>query len=559
MLISISVADIPEYLQKSEHALYFERLNQERLQRINENREANLEPNEEDLETNQNFDVPDDKFKLNETVLNIKDWVDLLNTCTYWGLSPEGTEHYYPISLYSYYVDHPIDINFIAKYAYGPNNPAFLLIKNSVIDIMKERYLVDWRNFQFSFVRMMKDRFTFPVLTYNHNITFDLIDKNLDLPWNIYFLSRKKEITFDYILHHPEVDWNPEGLIANPNITFPNIVYFLQNVKSFHGLQLDKLTKNEDLNKNFHFYLQRYSKFFQKYHTIFEKYFLMDTQPITWDLVLRNPNVGWSLNDLLNSPYIDLDSIIEYTLQNLNNPNINPFLEQIENLEYPQITLKTMLKYNHIDDIDFKFFLVYDDPDFTLDFIKNNPELEVENVVGFFHFYPRATPQDLIDYPTLQWNYEYISEDDKITIDFVNKHRNLPWDYTVLTHNPNITFEIIQQNPDIPWDFLELSENPNITAQFIFDHPEINWGNFNDSVQYSIMKKKDFDYSMVIHHPEINWDYHELGSSLSITWEDVYNSQDKTWDYPNLIYNSMNYAEEKYIKKRLIMDGFIEN
>ena len=54
----------------------------------------------------------------------------------------------------------------------------------------------------------------------NPNITWDIIQANPEKPWNWYCVSRNPNITWDMIQAHPEKPWNWHCVSWNPNITW---------------------------------------------------------------------------------------------------------------------------------------------------------------------------------------------------------------------------------------------------------------------------------------------------------------------------------------------------
>ena len=56
-------------------------------------------------------------------------------------------------------------------------------------------------------------------------------------------------------------------------------------------------------------------------------------------------------------------------------------------------------------------------------------------------------------YPNKGWDWEYISEKECITMEFIEKHLDKPLDWDNISRNPNITIEFIEKYPDKPWDW----------------------------------------------------------------------------------------------------------
>ena len=64
-----------------------------------------------------------------------------------------------------------------------------------------------------------------------------------------------------------------------------------------------------------------------------------------------------------------------------------------------------------------------------------------------------------------------LNELEKLLLEFSDK----PWNWNGLSCNPNITMNFVKANPDKPWDWNELSRNPNITMDFVKANPDKPW------------------------------------------------------------------------------------
>ena len=51
-------------------------------------------------------------------------------------------------------------------------------------------------------------------------------------------------------------------------------------------------------------------------------------------------------------------------------------------------------------------------------------------------------------YPNKPWNWEWISYNPNITMEFIEKYPNKPWDWHWMSHNPNINMEMIEKHPE---------------------------------------------------------------------------------------------------------------
>ena len=72
----------------------------------------------------------------------------------------------------------------------------------------------------FQFILDNPDKpWNYHMLSYNPNITWDIVQANPDNPWDYYYLSLNPNITLDIVQANPDKPWNYEALSRNPNIT----------------------------------------------------------------------------------------------------------------------------------------------------------------------------------------------------------------------------------------------------------------------------------------------------------------------------------------------------
>ena len=87
------------------------------------------------------------------------------------------------------------------------------------------------------------------MLSNNPNITFDIVEKHIDKPWDWQMLSNNPNITFDIIEKHIDKPWDWCDLSNNQNITFDFIKKyehkFIHNIAFVFGF--NKFTAEKKL------------------------------------------------------------------------------------------------------------------------------------------------------------------------------------------------------------------------------------------------------------------------------------------------------------------------
>jgi len=67
----------------------------------------------------------------------------------------------------------------------------------------------NWNQHFFNFIIKHNDKpWRWDKLSYNPNITMDIVKANPDKPWNWYYLSENPNITMDIVEANPDKPWN---------------------------------------------------------------------------------------------------------------------------------------------------------------------------------------------------------------------------------------------------------------------------------------------------------------------------------------------------------------
>jgi hypothetical protein len=64
-------------------------------------------------------------------------------------------------------------------------------------------------------------------------------------------------------------------------------------------------------------------------------------------------------------------------------------------------------------------------------------------------------------------------------MDVIESNINLEWDWNYISWNPNLTMEFIEAHPDKQWCWSLISKNPGITMDAIDDHLDKPWDWYN--------------------------------------------------------------------------------
>ena len=128
-------------------------------------------------------------------------------------------------------------------------------------------------------------------LSLHPNITMDIVEANLDKPWDWFWLSSNPNITFDIMEANPDKPWSWYWLSRNPNITMDIVKAYQDKPWNWDFLSENTFPKEKEL-----FELRVKHQHFVKQH-LFEEFVKVYMHPNRITMLL---NMGYSIDDLDN-------------------------------------------------------------------------------------------------------------------------------------------------------------------------------------------------------------------------------------------------------------------
>jgi hypothetical protein len=134
----------------------------------------------------------------------------------------------------------------------------------------------------------------------NPNLTWGVVENNLDKPWNYSRLSSRQIITFDIVKNNPDVPWNYLYLSMNPNITWDIVTQNRDKPWNYSYLSM---------NPNITWGIVKHNR-----DKPWNYSYLSMNPNITWDIVKNNPDINWKWSFLSGNPSIFklLDQEVDY-------------------------------------------------------------------------------------------------------------------------------------------------------------------------------------------------------------------------------------------------------
>lgn len=273
-------------------------------------------------------------------------------------------------------------------------------------------------------------------LSRNPKLRWEFIKNHLDKPWDWKVLTHHPAITLDIIKNNKNLPWDYSELFVN-NKSIINSKEIENEVSSTSGVDWNFIIEN--INKNWDW--GRLSN-----HKI----------PINILKILINKNIGLYWHNLTNkysddeiSSNISMNWIWNNIFEERSKERLEIFFQDINNI--PEEILEKIVNDIHYNQkiwnkIPWKLIIKYHDIYWNWEYFSNRNDLSLEYLIMF---------------PKKEWNWKTLSKNPIITWDFVSSHTNYSWDYTYLSINENITFDIINKNPFNDWKLEVFQYNPN--------------------------------------------------------------------------------------------------
>ena len=224
----------------------------------------------------------------------------------------------------------------------------------------------------------------------------------------------------------------------------------------------------------------------------------------------------------------------------------------------------------------------YQDNLWDWEWLNENTDINIEKYIPF----------NLIEKYSYKWNYNLLSINSNLTIEFILKYPYKNWSIRCLIKNNKITdfkalskfkyinYYIIDDYPNKPWDWVwlientdiyvekyislnliekypykwnywDLSYNPNLTEKFILKYPYKNWNieyliDNNKITDFKVLSKFKYINQYIINkYPNKLWDQKWINENfnytytLNLTEEFILKHPNKNWNIKYLIKNKI--------------------
>lgn len=287
-----------------------------------------------------------------------------------------------------------------------------------------------WHEYYWNFMKQHLDKNIYwKALTTNTNITMDIIQNNINLPWDFKYIGLNENITVDFIIDNLD--------------------------------KLNQLLDIDDLHTNMFLTIDIVNK-------------LKDYIEIDWWHVSGHDNITIDIIEKYIDN-IDMDNVCNNN--NITFEFINKYYERFKDhfnwskLSYHKnITMDNILE--HIE-YPWNWRYVVENPNFNITMINYYYDNMLEHYINWFFisYHKNITMEDIENHLHYPWDWFLISLNPNITIEFIIKYMDIyPLNFTRISMNKNITLDMIDNNLYLPWEWKYIAKKNNITEEFIIKH-----------------------------------------------------------------------------------------
>jgi hypothetical protein len=342
-----------------------------------------------------------------------------------------------------------------------------------IIDDILSNYSIKWETIEYIEntynIKYEDNKEKFNVrISQDTSITIQYILENIDKPWNWHILSYNGSISYDDIISNPQLKWDYKFIFINPKRKFNvNIIPHLKNLNAFSIKSIKHIIFNYptlafDNIKSFltngeQFYFNLYKPNIEYVKTNY-----IDFNPDEWKIIseyismsptdfIENLHFPWKYNELSHNKNFTIEHIELYI--------IHMFKKIRPNYTNQQKKIIKKIIHNKLDK-QFKWIYITMHKKISIKFILNNLNL-LKKYMIFISSNNNISFEDIEKNPQLPWDYDTLSQRIDLRFDFVKRNINKSWNFTYLSKNRGITFDDIANNPDLHWNKKVLCENPN--------------------------------------------------------------------------------------------------
>lgn len=280
----------------------------------------------------------------------------------------------------------------------------------------------------------------------------DLVEKNIDKPWDWKKLSKNNNMTLEFIQSHLDKPWDWYEISDRDDINLEFIERFMTRLSWMRLLRKAVITL-DFIEKHIDFFTdatsigvdstrpKRKISNFSKHNWIN----LTFNPNLTLDFIQKYIDQEWHWNILSENPIVTLNFVENNSMQAWNwtklskHKDLSPSF--VERFSLSPWDWNYLGMHKNICKLHLKCF--------EHDLLSNNTWKQMSK-------FPCVTENDIEQYINKPWDWWELSS--RLSIEFIEKYPEKPWDTFKLSRNPNLTPEFIQNYPKT-WNWEVLSDH----------------------------------------------------------------------------------------------------
>lgn len=244
---------------------------------------------------------------------------------------------------------------------------------------------------------------------------------------------------------------------------------------------------------------------------------------ITIDYVIDHPALPWTYYDLSKHKNITLNDILD-------NPELPWNYTSLG--ANPNITLDMIQEY----DLPWDFNIgVSNNPNLNIEFVLNN----IDKKWNWDYISEKVATENAVRmYPALPWNFNNLTINSNISLEFIRENPELPWIYSKLATNPNATFEDCENYVEIDLELMYKRFSKNMLNKYLYDcldkHLLFKYADLDDIEKYigdiipdCLSENSNVSLDFIKKHMKAGWDFNKVLHIPNITWTNILESDDE--------------------------------
>jgi hypothetical protein len=303
-------------------------------------------------------------------------------------------------------------------------------------------------------------------ITNNLNVTFNYMITHKDFPWHWHIADNKADFDVTAIITHDDILWDWSKLSCSKKVP---LQFIIEN-------------KNKPWSWNA----------------------VCAAKTITVEIINNNPDIPWVWHDLQDQHGVAEHIIMKYIDKPWDWLRIYDDYNKTKNPEFYNL-LKNLFEE--------KMLLSPNQTQMEYFYDEDEEEHTWSEIISRSSF---LTPELLLKYKHLQFNWNMVTKNKQIPLDFIKQHMDLPWSFLDIVNRNDFKMDIVLENPEKEWNWTAVTRRA--TYQQIKTTPNLQW-------KWNVVKDK------VYNEEQCEYVQNQLVKFMLLAMLNYYENERKLRDY----------------------------